>query len=103
MFHADSYLEPLVEDMVDIHITTWQGALRTNNFKAIQERVKGKLICMGGIDSIVDHKGWTEEEVRAEVRRAIAEYAPYGAYIPCITYGCQSPFSRACWSALWMR
>ena len=73
--------------MVDIHITTWQGALRTNNFKAIQERVKGKLICMGGIDSIVDHKGWTEEEVRAEVRRAIAEYAPYGAYIPCITYG----------------
>ncbi len=87
LFHADSYLEPLVEDMVDIHITTWQGALRTNNFKAIQERVKGKLICMGGIDSIVDHKGWTEEEVRAEVRRAIAEYAPYGAYIPCITYG----------------
>ena len=29
----------------------------------------------------------SEEEVRAEVRRAIAEYAPYGAYIPCITYG----------------
>ena len=87
ILHADSYCEPLVEDFVDMHITTWQGALRTNNFKAIQERVKGKLICMGGVDSIVDRKDWSEEEVRADVRRAIAEGAPYGAFCPCITYG----------------
>ena len=87
ILHADSYCEPLVEDFVDMHITTWQGALRTNNFKSIQERVKGKLICMGGIDSIIDREDWQEEEVRAEVRRAIAEGEPYGAFIPCITYG----------------
>ena len=29
----------------------------------------------------------SEEEVRGEVRRAIEAYAPYGAFIPCITYG----------------
>ena len=25
--------------------------------------------------------------MRGEVRRAIEAYAPYGAFIPCITYG----------------
>ncbi len=87
VLHADSYCEPLVEHFVDMHITTWQGALVTNDFKAMQERVKGRLICMGGIDSYVDREDWSEEEVRGEVRRAIEAYAPYGAFIPCITYG----------------
>lgn len=87
ILHADSYMEPLVEDLVDMHVTTWQGALNTNNFKKIQEVTNGKLILMGGIDSIIDRADWSEEEVRAEVRRTIENYAPYGGFIPCITYG----------------
>lgn len=44
VLHADSYCEPLVEHFVDMHITTWQGALVTNDFKAMQERVEGRLM-----------------------------------------------------------
>ena len=58
MHHADSFMEPIVEDMVD------------------------------GIDaSIVDREDSTEEEIRKEVRRACTQYGPGGHYIPCITYG----------------
>ncbi len=87
ILHADSYCEPLVEDFVAMHVDVWQGALLTNNFKAIQEKVQGKLVLMGGIDSIIDREDWTREEVFTEVYRAIEQGAPYGAFIPCITYG----------------
>lgn len=87
ILHSDSYDEPFVEYFVKMHVIAWQGTLNTNNFQAIQERTKGKLICMGGIDSIIDREDWDEKEVRAEVRRAIHDYAPYGKFIPCITYG----------------
>ncbi len=87
LFHSDSYCETLVEDFVDCHIDIWQGALCTNNFETIQNKVHGKLICMGGVDSIIDRADWTQEEVDKEVLRAIEAGVPYGAFIPCITYG----------------
>lgn len=87
ILHSDSYDEPFVEDFVKMHVTTWQGALCTNNFQAIQEKVKGKLVLMGGIDSIVDRADWSREEIHKEVYRAIEAGAPYGAFIPSITYG----------------
>ncbi len=87
ILHADSYCEPLVEDFVDCHVNVWQGALCTNNFEAIQARVKGDLILMGAVDSIVDRADWTKEEVEAETLRAIKQGEAYGGFIPCITYG----------------
>lgn len=38
MHHADSYLEPIVEDMAEIGVDIWQGVLNTNNIKAISEK-----------------------------------------------------------------
>ena len=45
------------------------------------------MVLMGGIDSRIDHKDWTEEEVRRETRRACSEYGKAGSFIPCLTYG----------------
>ena len=85
--HADCHCAAICEDMAEIGIQIWQGAIPENDIPDMQKRLQGKMIIMGGIDAIVDHKDWTEEEVRAEARRACVEYAPGGAFIPCLTYG----------------
>lgn len=88
MHHADSYLEPIVEDLVDIGVDIWQGVLPQNDIPAIQKRLGGRLTLMGGIDAaIVDRADATEAEIRAEVKRACETYGPQGHFIPCITYG----------------
>ena len=88
MHHSDSFCEPIVEDMVDLGIDIWQGALPQKDIPKLQKQLAGRMVLMGGIDaSIVDRADSTEEEIRAEVRRACTEYAPGGHFIPCITYG----------------
>ncbi len=88
MHHADSFMEPIVEDMVELGIDIWQGVLPENDIPAIQAKLQGRMTLMGGIDaSIVDREDSTEEEIRGEVKRACETYAPGGHFIPCITYG----------------
>lgn len=78
--------EAAVKKGIDI----WQGVLPQNDIVKIQKETEGKLILMGGIDaSIVDHKEYDEEVIHREVRRACAEYAPGGSFIPCLTYGAE--------------
>ncbi len=86
--HADSHCESIVEDMADVYISVWQGVLPQNNIPAIQKKLGGRMLLMGGIDAgVIDFKNWNEDIVRAEVRRACDEYVPGGSFIPCITYG----------------
>ncbi len=86
--HADSFLEPIVEDMVELGIQVWQGVLPSNDIPALQKQLDGRMTLMGGLDAgIVDRADSSEEEVRAEVRRACSAYGPGGHFIPCITYG----------------
>ncbi len=88
MHHADSFLEPIVDDMVEIGVDIWQGVLPQNDIGAIQKRLGGRLTLMGGIDAaIVDRQDATEAEIRTEVRRACETYGPAGHFIPCLTYG----------------
>ncbi len=88
MHHADSFMEPIVEDMVELGIDIWQGVLPENDIPKLQKQLNGKMTLMGGIDaSIVDRSDSTEEEIRKEVKRACEAYAPGGHFIPCITYG----------------
>ena len=88
MHHADSFMEPIVEDMVELGIDIWQGALPENDIPKLQKQLAGRMTLMGGLDaSIVDRADSTEEEIRAEVRRACQAYGPGGHFIPCITYG----------------
>ena len=86
--HADSYMEPIIEDLVDLGIDVWQGVLPTNDIPAMQEKLKGRMTLMGGIDTAaLDRPDATEDEIRAEVRRACEQYGPGGHFIPCNTYG----------------
>jgi len=88
MHHSDSYAETLVPDMIEMGVDIWQGALPENNIPKILKEYGKDIIIMGGIDaSIVDRVDSTEEEIRAETRRACREYGPLGHYIPAMTYG----------------
>ncbi len=85
--HADSYLAPIVEDMAEIGIQVWQGVLPENDIPALQRRLKGRMVLMGGIGAAIDREDAGEEEVRNYVHDALHEYCPGGHYIPSITYG----------------
>jgi uroporphyrinogen-III decarboxylase len=88
MHHSDSFLEPIVEDMVELGIDIWQGVLPQNDIKKLQKQLDGRMTLMGGIDAaIVDWPNTPEETIRAEVRRACKEYGPGGHFIPSLTYG----------------
>lgn len=85
--HADSYLVPIVEDMAEIGIQVWQGVLPENDIPALQERLNGRLVLMGGIGAAIDRPDAKEEEIRTYVRSALENYCPGGHFIPSITYG----------------
>lgn len=88
MHHADSFLEPIIDDMVEIGIDIWQGVLPQNDIAAIQKKVAGQMTLMGGIDAaIVDREDASEAEIRTEVRQACEKFGPAGHFIPCMTYG----------------
>lgn len=85
--HADSFMAPIVEDMAEIGIQVWQGTLPENDIPALQEKLAGRMVLMGGIGAAIDRGDAGEEEVRAYVRKALQEYCPGGHFIPSITYG----------------
>lgn len=85
--HADSYLAPIVEDMVEIGIECWQGVLPENDIPALQEKLRGRMVLMGGIGAAIDRPDAGEEEIRSYVRNALETCCPGGHFIPSITYG----------------
>ena len=86
--HADCVCEPIVQDMIDTGIDVWQGVIPQNDIVKIQRETNGKLPMIGGIDGpAIDSESTTEEEIRAEVRRAIDTYCPGGRFFPAIAYG----------------
>ncbi|MDR0915808.1 MAG: hypothetical protein LBN02_01275 [Oscillospiraceae bacterium] len=86
--HCDCYITPFAWEFAEMSVDMWQGALPTNDIVLIQKQLDEKgldLLLMGGLESaIVDNPDASEEEIRAEVRRAIDTYAPGGHFLPCI-------------------
>ena len=83
--HADCYCMGIENDMVDLGIDMWQGALPSNDIVQVKKNTQGKILLMGGIEQgVIDRADATEDEIRGEVRRAIDAYAPGGAFLPCI-------------------
>ena len=85
--HADSFLEPIVEDMAELGIDIWQGTLPSNNIPELQRKLAGWMTLMGGVDSLIDRPDSTEEAIRREARRVCESYGPGGHFIPSVTYG----------------
>ena len=88
MHHADCICEPIVEDMVEIGVDIWQGVIAQNDIVRIQVITGGKLAMVGGIDGpAIDTPYTTEEEIRAEVHRAVDTYCARGRFFPGIPNG----------------
>ncbi|MDR0859228.1 MAG: uroporphyrinogen decarboxylase (URO-D) [Oscillospiraceae bacterium] len=86
--HCDCFVEHIVVDFAEIGVDMWQGALPSNDIVKLQKQLDERgfnMLMMGGIESaIVDDVNAKEEDIRAEVRRAIDTYAPGGHFLPCI-------------------
>jgi hypothetical protein len=88
MHHSDSFCEPIIEDMIDINIDIWQGALPENDIVKLQKIADGRITMMGGCDmSKIDLHDSSEAAIRAETRAAIEKYTPGGNFIVSATYG----------------
>jgi hypothetical protein len=85
--HGDSFCEPIALDMAEIGIDVWQGVLPTNDIPALTKLLDGRMALMGGIDSVIDQPKATEEEIRAELRRALSAYGDLPHFMPSYTYG----------------
>jgi len=86
--HADSYLEPIIEDMVEIGVDVWQGVLPQNDIVKMGKILDGRMGLMGGIDAaVVDRADAAEEKIRSEVRNACTKYRNVKGFMPCMTYG----------------
>lgn len=87
MHHADSFCEPIAEDMAEIGIDIWQGVLPTNDIAGLSRRLDGRMALMGGVSSVIDREDSTEEEIRREMRRVLDSYGQLQGFIPSYTYG----------------
>ena len=86
--HSDSFLEPIIEDLIDIHADVWQGVLPQNNIDQLLEIADGRITLQGGLEmGICDRPDTTEEEVRRNTREVCEKWGPKGHFIPSITYG----------------
>lgn len=85
--HSDTFIEPLIEDMVELGVDVWQGAIPANDIKGLQKQLDGRMAMMGGFDCIIDREDTPEEEIRAEMQHVCRDYGLGGHFIPCITYG----------------
>ncbi len=65
----------------------YRASLPENDILKLQKQLDGRMTLMGGIDATIDREDATEEEIRADVRRACSTYGPGGHFIPCMTYG----------------
>lgn len=85
--HSDSYGANLVDDMIDIGIDIWQGAMTTNNLPEIIRKYGGRIAIQGGIDNgLVDRPDWTPENCM-EHTRAICKACGTKYFIPSTTMG----------------
>ncbi|SFN84966.1 methyltransferase cognate corrinoid proteins [Eubacterium pyruvativorans] len=85
--HSDSYLVPILDDMAEIGIQVWQGALPENDIPTQLRRMRGSMVFMGGIGAAVDRQDASPEEIRSYVSRTLETCCPLGHFIPSITYG----------------
>ena len=87
LHHADSFCEPIAEDMAEIGIDVWQGVLPTNDIVGLTRRLEGRMALMGGISSVIDRADSSEAEIRGEMRRVLDTYGRLPHFIPSYTYG----------------
>lgn len=81
--HCCGKCEELIPDFIDEGNEAWSSAQPLNDLAKILETYGDKLTVIGGYDTNGKPamSSATEEEIRAEVRRAMDAYANYGSYV----------------------
>jgi len=81
--HSCGRIEEVFDDMVEMGVDIYNPCQPCNDLFALKKRCGDKVTFCGGLDSqfVLDRKGVTPEEVRAEVRNKIDGLAAGGGYI----------------------
>ncbi len=87
--HSCGKVDALVGDIIDMGAKLLNPVMPRNDFDMLQEKYGKVLAFDGGLNNqmVIDYPGATEEDIQAEVRRAIDQYAPYRNHIVG-AYGC---------------
>lgn len=81
--HSCGYVTTIVPDLAEIGVDALNPLNVCNDMAYIKKHFGHKLTLAGGIDNQkIDREDISEDEIRAEVRRAMDAYAPGGRYIP---------------------
>jgi hypothetical protein len=74
-----------VDDFVEIGINAWEPAEEVNDLLSIKKKYGRKFALFGGFrqNGIISYADTTEEQIRAEVRKSVDQYAPGGGYGLC--------------------
>ena len=72
--HSDSFIVPLVPDMIDLGVDIHQGTVSENNIPELIKKYGGKISFHGGIDNgKYDKADWSREEITAGLEKLIRE------------------------------
>ena len=81
--HSCGRIQDVFGDMVEMRADVWNPCQPCNDLATLKRQYGGQIAFCGGIDSqfVLNRPGVTPGEVRAEVRRRIAEMAAGGGYV----------------------
>lgn len=83
MHHSCGYIKQILPDLVEIGVDAIEPMMPGNNMEECLEKYGNRITLCGGINNQkIDIPNIAEEEIRAEVRRAIDAYAGQGRYVP---------------------
>ncbi len=81
--HSCGYIEQIIPDLIEIGVDAIEPVMPCNDLDRLLAEYGDKITFCGGINNrIIDATESTEEEIRAEVRRAFAAYAGKGRWLP---------------------
>ena len=81
--HSCGYIEPIIEDLIEIGVDALEPLQACNDCKTIKEKYGKQLTLVGGFDNehILNRDDVSNEEKRAEVLRVLEYMAPGGSYV----------------------
>lgn len=83
IYHVCGKIDTFFDKIVEMGAEGYHSVQPSNDTKMLKEKYGDKIILVGGIDNqgVTNQPNATEEQIRAEVRRAIDAFAPGGGYI----------------------
>lgn len=81
--HSCGYIEPIFEELVELGIDAIDPLQISNPVRILKDKYQDRVTFVGGYDNqnVLDKTDVTEEEIRTEARRVIAELAPGGSFV----------------------